>query len=304
MKFESLIITRARFIRVMYSMLMAITFISLMHPTFASAANDVAETKPVNLDKNGGETSLAVVPKPFLAEYKVYYKWLKVGRVSYDFSEINQRPAFTLPASDTKFYRFALHSKMRFLLFSDQRSVRSDFYIQQGLLYPYYYYNNRQGSGNDYNEFVKIDWQSREVEAKFLKREFILDLNSTEASRENQAAFNSYQHVLDGLAVQFQLFLDIRQQAQTTKFVYPIIEPYGLMERSFEFVERQTIELKINGEKRTLDCVVYKVSREQKKYRTLMYFAQQLGFLPVQLVHYSNDKKQFSAVLFDFKEGK
>ncbi|MCK5881721.1 MAG: DUF3108 domain-containing protein [Sinobacterium sp.] len=232
------------------------------------------------------------VPASFSANYKLYYKWMKMGEGKYVFSK---NKALKQPL-----YRFALSTKMRFLFFTDRRTITSDFMLKEGVIFPQLYQHSREGTGADYSEQVSFDWGKRAVDAKFHKKSYQLDLTSAEKPIEGQAALNSYITVLDGLAVQFQLFLDVRESAGQSSYLYPIIEPYGLMERSFELSGRENIELEVNGEDITLDCAVYSVKRQQKKFKTLMYFAKELGYLPVQLVHYSDGKKQFSAILSAF----
>ena len=236
------------------------------------------------------------VPEGFTAKYKFYYKWIKMGEGQYVFSK---QP--DVLSDNSALYRFAFNSKLRFLFFSDRRQAYSDFTVSNGVIYPQTYYHEREGSGDDYTEQVTFDWDRRLIDARFLKKQYQLDLNSPEKPIQGQAALNSYTTVLDGLAVQFQLFLDIRKHPDHKAYKYPILEPFGLMERTFEFDGIENIELEVNGEDVLLECAVYSVKREQKKFRTLMYFAKDLGYLPVQLVHYTKGKKQFSAILSEFE---
>lgn len=284
------------FIRVVIFKLAFSLFVIL--PVSATAGLDVrAPSNDKSADKMTASLSnlsglKGAIPQNFNATYKMYYKWMKMGEGRYEFQQRK------IPSGIQ--YQFSLSSKMRFLFFSDKRKISSDFTINKGLIFPIVYQHTREGSGADYSEQVDFDWNKRTVDARFHKKSYQLDLNSPKQPIEGQAALNSYTTVLDGIAVQFQLFLDVRKNPEKISHLYPIIEPYGLMERSFEFVGRESVELEVNGDDVILDCVVYEVKREQKKFKTLMYFAKELGYLPVQLIHYSNDKKQFSAMLSEF----
>ena len=242
------------------------------------------------------------LPQPFRARYKLYYKWMRLGYGEYRFGLADENaPELSPRDMPVQLYRFAFDSHMRFILFSDTRSIYSDFAFHKGLLRPVKYHQERKGTGDDYTERLKVNWPNQYADAHFRKKYYHLELDSTEPAIEGQQAINSYESIYDGLGVQFQFYLNVREDATKERYMFAIAEPWGLIERFFLFDSLAKIELELNGEDQELDCVVYVVERKQKKHRTLMYFAKQLDYLPVQLVHFTNGKKQFSAVINEFE---
>jgi len=263
--------------------------------TFSSAFTTTTNTALTELD-------LTAVPAPFKATFKFHYKWLKIGQADYVFESlpIERSSGLNVEAIQAT-HRFSLKSYIGFFLLKDKRRVSSDFAIQAQSLLPIQYKHQRSGTGDDYDETVRFDQQQILVEANFLNKQYQLVWTEVIKQLISDAAVipqaPEYLLLQDGLSVQFQLFMDVRANPEQVFFDYAIAERFGIMHRRFINEGIDTIHLKINGEKRKLRCRVLSVAREQVKQRTLMYFAEAYGYLPVQLVHYNDGKKQFSANL-------
>jgi len=248
------------------------------------------------------EIDMTAVPAPFKATFKFHYKWLKIGQADYVFESLPSDSSSGLNVEAIQAsHRLSLKSYIGFFLLKDKRRVSSDFAIQAQSLLPTQYKHQRSGTGDDYDEAVRFDQQQMLVEANFLKKQYQLVWTETIKQLINDAAAipqaPEYLLLQDGLSVQFQLFMDVRANPEQAFFDYAIAERFGIMHRRFINEGIDTIHLKINGEKRKLRCRVLSVAREQVKQRTLMYFAEDYNYLPVQLVHYNDGKKQFSANL-------
>ena len=184
-------------------------------------------------------------------------------------------------------YLFSLSTQMRLLFFSDKRLFHSIFLLNQSSVKSLAYFQSREGTGEDFQELLTINQNDGWVHASFKRSELDLKLEP------EQLAY-------DGLSVQFQLYMDLRENPQQRRITYAILEPFGLMERTFIFVEQKRMSFNFNSGVKELSVLVYQVEREQAKHKTLMYFAQDLGYLPVMLEHFSNGERKFKAVLIDY----
>jgi hypothetical protein len=213
--------------------------------------------------------SLVAEPlRPFTANFDLYYKWLHMGYGRYQLEHVAANE-----------YRFSFASSMRFLMFSDKRQVSSRFYLRQGRIIPIEYQHYRQGTGADYTEKIVFSAAQKTIYADFKEGEQVLAYDAA---------------ILDGLAVQLQLMLDVSVGRKPLQ--YQILETFGVMTREFNYLANDSFEFDDQSYKTS----VVEVSREQKDFRTQMGFAQGLHYLPVQLLHFKGKKKQFSASLQNF----
>ena len=136
-------------------------------------------------------------------------------------------------------------------------------------------------------------------QASILLRDQHYQVDFSKVDQSSQAE-PRYTSVYDGLSVQFQLYLNIKRQ-QPDVISLPIIEKTGVVASRFILQGRQQLELAVNNDKRFFDCVVYQLDRDNEKYRTVMLFAKELGYFPLQLIHFTNGKKQFSAILENYQ---
>lgn len=207
---------------------------------------------------------------PFSAEFKLYYKWLRLGTGNYELSKQGGGQ-----------YRFAFDSKMRFLHLSDYRQVKTDFtLVTYRQAQAKRYEHHRQGSGDSYDEL--IEFVSPEIKANF-------------AGKTSTVAFDV--NTIDGLLVQLQLMLDL--QGNRERLAYQVFERSGVMLREFK---REGIErIKVLG--KTMPCMRVSVKREQADTNTVMWFAKDWDYFPVQMIHYKKGKKQFVAKLGEKPKG-
>ncbi len=272
------------------------------------------QSEPSRLDFSVTAQSIKSIPEAFDAKYRLYYKWLPIGYADYHFQSLGEQAAEVLELEDNDelsdiapilleeklaslllnqtqrkkpLYLFSLSTSMRFLFYSDKRRFNTLFFLDDSSVNSLAYYQSRTGSGDDYQELVTVDQKNSKVVADFHKADYELQLDRG-------------QSIYDGLAVQFQLYMHLRKKAEQERILYSILEPYGLMERAFLFVENKKIELDFNDGKKELDTVIYEVEREQVKHKTLMYFARELGYLPVMLEHFTDGKRKFRAVLIEY----
>ena len=234
----------------------------------------------------------------FRASYKLNYKWRELGYGEYTFTPspdgISQAQSAEVA---NRLYRFALKTDLRLLLFSDQRQLYSDFYFRRDTIFPVYYRQDRQGTGKDYVDEVVFDQINGQANIQLRDQHYQVDFAKVDQSSQ---AKPSYTSVYDGLSVQFQLYLNIKRQ-QPDVITLPIIEKTGVVASRFILQGRQQLELSVNNEKRFFDCVVYQLDRDNEKYRTVMLFAKELGYFPLQLIHFTDGKKQFSAILENYQ---
>ena len=160
-----------------------------------------------------------------------------------------------------------------------------------------YYRQDRQGTGKDYVDEVVFDQINGQASIQLRDQHYQVDFSKVDQSSQADPHYTS---VYDGLSVQFQLYLNIKRQ-QPDVITLPIIEKTGVVASRFILQGRQQLELAVNNEKRFFDCVVYQLDRDNEKYRTVMLFAKELGYFPLQLIHFTDGKKQFSAILENYQ---
>jgi hypothetical protein len=205
---------------------------------------------------------------PFKAKFALYYKWLHLGYGEYRFSDLGNHE-----------YLFDFDSQMRFLLFTDKRQVSTRFRVKGGRLLPIVYEHHRQGTGENYDEKIRFLPKQQLILAEF-------------RNKSMQEPYN--RSIIDGLLVQLQLMLDVK--AGRKPLDYQIFESFGVMDRAFIYQGSAVAELQ-QGD---TDCTKVAVEREQKAFRTEICFAKSMAYMPVELVHFSEGKKQFSAKLVEF----
>ncbi len=206
----------------------------------------------------------------FEADYEIFYGDIRLGKANY---------RFTHTRADQ--YRFDFASELSFLIFSDERIVRSELSLDGWRLRPSYYSHDRKGTGRDYLEEIHFDPAENVIRTTYLKE-------NREYPYEND--------VVDGLTVQLQLMLDLQHGVEQPK--YRIIDANKIREREFSFAGEETIRL----EDVDYPSVIYQVVRDNNKRKTQMWFSTEHNYLPVQMVHFSKGKKKFNAHLVSYRE--
>lgn len=212
----------------------------------------------------------AVELQEFTADYGVFYGDIELGKATYRFTHAGGGQ-----------YRFDFSSELSFLIFSDERVVRSEFTLEDWRLRPSFYSHDRKGTGRDYLEEIHFDPAKNIIRSTYLKE-----------SRE----YPYEDDVVDGLTVQLQLMLDLQRGVEQMK--YKIIDFNRIREREFKFAGQETIQL----EGVDYPSVIYQVVRDNNKRKTQMWFSTEHNYLPVQMVHFSKGKKKFNAHLVSYRE--
>lgn len=213
---------------------------------------------------------LAADLQEFTANYQINFGDIELGTANYRFSH----------TGDSE-YLFDFSSDLRFLVFWDEREVKTELVLEGSRLVPRYYSHDREGTGRDYLEEIAFDSSEAVIRTTYLK--------------ETQE-FDYEKGVVDGLTVQLQMALDLQQGAKQLR--YKIIDSNRIREREFQLVGEETIT--IQGE----DChtVIYEVVRDNNKRKTRMWFSTERNYLPVQMVHFTKGKKRFNAHLVNYSE--
>ena len=92
----------------------------------------------------------------FSAQYEIFYGEIHLGKANYRFSHKNGNS-----------YRFEFDSKLRFLIFWDQRSVSSDLVYEDQRMLPSQYRHDRKGTGRDYREEILFDRPNNRIIATY-----------------------------------------------------------------------------------------------------------------------------------------
>lgn len=227
----------------------------------------------------------AATLEPFTAEYKFYYADWQLGTSTYSLKKT---------ASDR--YLFSFASSLKILVFTDFRKVTSEFVERANRLYPLRYRHERTGTGADYVDMIVFDQKQRRI-------------TSTISGESVEMPYDA--QLLDGLTVQFQLMLDVKRSASDDKskdyndkdyndkdYNYSVLE--GNVVEPITFTEMAPETITIEGKR--YECVVFEAKRRGGRLKTDIWFAKNLGFLPVQLAHFVNGSRRFNARLAHYSK--
>lgn len=218
-------------------------------------------------------SSLAATHTPFTAHYEVYFKEWHLGQGTYSLSH-----------QGGDLYRFSFSGAIQFLIFTDAREVSSEFVDRNNRAIPLRYQHNRTGTGSDYADSILFDPATKKI-------------TSTVRKKVESIPYDA--ELLDGLVVQFQLMLDLKNGVAPLR--YRVLEDLAVEEILFE--EKPAETLTISGKQ--YNCRVVEGSRLNGSRVTRIWFAKNLDFMPVQMAYYVNGAKRFSAEMASFsrKEG-
>lgn len=208
--------------------------------------------------------------KGFTADYGIYYGNIHLGTASYRFGHVKEN-----------IYHFDFVSDLRFLIFSDERIVRSENFYEDQHLRPSYYSHDRKGTGPDYFEEIRFDRSENLIRSTY---------------KDDSQEFAYEEDIIDGLSVQLQMMLDLRRGIKQPK--YKILDVNRIREREFSFVSEETISV-FNV---TYQSVMYQLVRDNDRRKTQIWFSPEHNYLPVQMVHFAKGKKKFNARLIRFHE--
>ena len=208
--------------------------------------------------------------REFSADYEIFYGDIHLGKATYRFSHMNGNS-----------YRFDFDSKLRFLIFWDERSVSSDLVYEDQRLLPSHYRHDRRGTGRDYREEILFDRPNDRIVTTYGKEEKELDYETD---------------IIDGLTMQLQMMLDLQRGIERPS--YRIVDFNRL--KTYEFSLAGTEVLNIQD--RDYESIILQVVRNNERRKTQMWFAPERNYLPLQMVHFSKGKKKFNAHLVAYNE--
>ncbi|WP_223417266.1 DUF3108 domain-containing protein [Shewanella inventionis] len=241
----------------------------------ASEVNAIAETiiqhqpqRLTNIDEQAAILSPLIA---HTANYTVFYGDIELGVARY-----------RLPATNSGFYRYEFNSDVSLLMLSDQRSLKSEFTLENGKLVPFRYVHERSGTGSDYAE-----------QTAFAKaQQFIHTIYKKEALK-----LPYEDNIFDPLAVQLQFRMDLA--ANIRPLDYKMVKEKEVDDYQFRVLGKETLVLK-SGTYDTVKVEVVREAKKAKKRQTYFWMATNLAYLPVRLSHFSKGSKQLDIQLADY----
>lgn len=234
----------------------------LLKPLSVSAVPAAALEEPV---APVAQTGL----KPFEAKYLVFRSGKKHGEAS----------RYLKAQGDG--FELGYHSKITWLIFSDERNERSRFYLQDGRIKPTQYLMKRSGTGPSRHYELNLDWN-----AKSLK----VDKNQT----LKKTAWND--NWLDLLSFHSQIVLDL--QAGKTNFVYDVLNRHGETRNyKYKVVTEEWLSLPF-GKIKAIRIERYGQGPDKQVYA---WVAPEMDYLLVRLWQSEDNVEQFDVQLESYQ---
>ncbi|GLS84496.1 DUF3108 domain-containing protein [Paraferrimonas haliotis] len=212
---------------------------------------------------------------PFTAEYKVYYGNIELGGARYQ-----------LEKTSSEQFQYKFDSSLSFLVLSDKRKMSSEFSRDQQQLQPIRFMHDRKGTGSDFNE-----------QTAFLKGAQLIHSRY----KGEKAKFDYDRPIFDPLMVQLQLRLDLYNSEakghEDGEYHYEMVKDNEIEEYGFKDAGTETITVNDIS----YDTIKLEVIRNSKKRKTVVWFAPELDYLPVQLAHFEKDSKQLNIRLASYQ---
>ncbi|QIR16165.1 DUF3108 domain-containing protein [Shewanella aestuarii] len=240
---------------------------------FAQTSIDVLPEQPAKQTMQAVSPDIALAPlTPHTADYKVYYGSIELGDAKY-----------RLPATDSGYYQYFFNSRVSLLMLSDERSLQSDFTIENGTLVPFRFVHQRSGTGSEYSEQTSFAKHQNLIHTIYKKEALKLD----------------YQDLIyEPLMVQLQFRMDVI--ANKRPLEYKMVKEKEIDGYEFKIVGNETIT--VDGG--TFETVKFEVVRNSKKRQTFFWMAPDLAYLPIRLSHYSKGSKQLDLQLAKYQYDK
>ena len=201
---------------------------------------------------------------PQIAEYKVYYGDIELGKARYNLQGTNKR------------FTYTFESALALLVLSDNREVSSEFSVSNNIVHPQRYFHDRKGTGSDYQEQLVFLDEQKKIYSRYKgdKKEFDYD-----------------QPFYDSLSIQMQLRLDVT--AKKTELKYELIKGNKKDDYAFKIDGKEQID--VAG--KTYQTIKLEVVRKSKKRQTYIWLAPEIAYLPVKLTHFKKGKKQLEILI-------
>lgn len=206
--------------------------------------------------------------KPFKAEYTLLHKSDPVGTGVRQLEQL----------ADGN-YRYSYHSKIKWLIFSDQRDEQSTLSFSKNQILPTHYLYKRTGTGKDKH----YEWQ--------FDRANNVAINQT---RNQTLAVDFSQPVQDSLSYHLQQRVNLMLHPEQQQFVYSVISTSGKVNNKvYQYDGEEQLILPYG----TVKALRYKREVIDKKRVTYAWFAPELDYLLVKLYQTKNGNEQFEIQL-------
>ncbi|WP_306518664.1 DUF3108 domain-containing protein [Rheinheimera sp.] len=211
----------------------------------------------------------AAVLQPFEAKYLIYRSGKKHGEAS------------RYLKSEGSSYELGYHSKISWLIFSDERNERSRFYLQDGRIKPTQYLMQRSGTGPSRHYELNLDWADK-------------SLKVDKSKKLKKVAWND--NWLDLLSFHSQIVLDL--QAGKTDFVYDVLNRHGESRNyKYKVATEEWLSLPF-GKIKAIRIERYGQSPDKQVYA---WVAPELGYLLVRLWQSEDNVEQFDVQLESYQ---
>ncbi len=204
---------------------------------------------------------------PQMAEYKVYYDNIELGKARYKLQ------------GDNKHFTYTFESALALLVLSDNREVTSEFSVKNNIIQPLRYFHARKGTGHDYQEQLVFLGKQKKIYSRYKGKKKEFDYN---------------QRFYDSLSVQMQLRLDVA--AKKPQLKYELIKGNKKDDYAFKIDGKE--QILVAG--KTYQTIKLEVVRKSKKRQTYIWLAPEIAYLPVKLTHFKKGNKQLEILISSY----
>ncbi len=236
-------------------------------PLLVNANTEKSLTPPVETPAFKKSSFASVIPA-YKATYTLLHKSDPVGSATRQLSYLNDGTI-----------KYHYETDISWLIFSDKRAETALVKVENNQVIPLHYNYHREGTGRDKNYQWQYDLEKNK--AIDLKNDKKLNLDFTNG-------------LLDKLSYHLQNRLDLINDPQKRRFVYPVISAKGSI-KNYEYQYDGQEELILPyGLVKTI-----RLKREiiEKKRITYAWFAPELNYLLVKLYQVKAGAEQFEAQL-------
>ncbi|WP_333797490.1 DUF3108 domain-containing protein [Rheinheimera sp.] len=228
-----------------------------------------ANSQAVVMEEQVSSASDKAALQPFEAKYLIYRSGKQHGEAS------------RYLQTDGQSYELGYHSKISWLIFSDERNERSRFYLQDGRIKPTQYLMKRSGTGPSRHYELNLDWAGKSLK---------VDKN------QKLKKVNWNDNWLDLLSFHSQIVLDLK--AGKTDFVYDVLNRHGETRNyKYKVATEEWLSLPF-GKIKAIRIERYGQSPDKQVYA---WVAPELDYLLVRLWQSEDNVEQFDVQLQSYQ---
>lgn len=208
------------------------------------------------------------VPPPFEAEYTLYSKGLKVATIKRLFKQ-----------QEDGHYLYESHSETKgvLALFRDDEVIeRSHWRLTDNGYEPLEYVYQHTGSKKNRDVHINFDWADNEVRMRVNNDNWEMDLEPG---------------TLDKMLYQLAMMRDLGNGVRDIR--YRVADGGKIKSYNFETFGRESVETPYGD----FEALKVERFRDDRERETLLWCVEELGYLPVKVVHIEPDGLQTTAVL-------